>query len=508
MSLLKHFFQLLGMYGVGISLLLGFLLSLVTRFIPLRHGTRIYIGLIYGAFILSAGCSVAYLTYPNFMDHVEPTIWVITQIWLHAGEIYPPVDAPSAHGLLYGPALYWTQIPFAMWGWDSIVSTKMAGIIAFNLSWIVLFRLYQTPWAKGYLVFLLPFNLILFWSRAEPFFLLIMALAAWLVEQKPKHPALWLGLLAGVASSLKAHGALYVLPFVIFCVPWTVAHMAVFASVTVSVVLSFFFVPGVSLSNYLTYLELASAHGISGAYLEKNLFFLACIWIPLIWTLRHSQLSSPQKIQWAGLLLVEILISAAGAKPGAGVHHLIPVIAANSYLFERQLRDLPAKVKVPTAIKLGTATLAFYILSFAWINVYDSEVKSIAVVQSQRLAASEIQEMSAKYPKLLMGVTDKENENYRLTFLRPYLFQADAPQFDFAAFMDLHYSGISADFLANEFKQCKHLFVAMPKQGEPFAILNFYNNAPLFSDAVRHAFAAHYREIETGEHFVIYKCHL
>lgn len=495
------------MYGVGISLLLGWLFALV---IPNRYAigiNKLTLPLTYSAFALTAACSVCYLFYPNFIDHLEPTILHITKIWMHGGELYPPMDTPSMHGLLYGPALYWIQYPILVSNCDPILGSKLPSVLAFNAAWILLFFTYRNSLSKAYLLLLLPFNLILFWNRAEPYFVLLVAVAIVVSERRPKTWALLLGVLAGVASSLKAHGVLYILPFFIFFGHYSVRAAIEFATAFCVVCLCFFLNDGASFIQYLAYLKLASKHGISWAYLEKNLFFLLFACIPIALALKHSGISKHQAYKWIGVLLIEILIAIAGSKPGAGVHHLIPVVVLNSYLYDHQLRTIQNIEGQFSGLKLGFAILALYVLSFVWKNVYDSEIKNRATIESQFQARHELLKFAKKYPGLLMGVTDKVNENYRLTFLRPYLVTSNAPQFEYAGFMDLNYSGISDQPLTVALRECVYPYIAMPNQGAPFSIKNFYTDAPLFSDATRSAFREHYRPHHSEDHFTVYVCH-
>jgi hypothetical protein len=507
MGMLKHYLLFLGMYGVGISLVLGWVVSLL---VPNRYAGRIDTlakPLTYAAFIFTAVCSVLYLFYPNFIDHLEPTITQITLIWMQGGHLYPPMDAPSMHGLLYGPALYWIQYPFLAISSDPILGSKLPSVIAFNAAWCLLFFTYRNSLSKAYLLLLLPFNLILFWNRAEPYFVLLVGLAIVVTEQKPKACGLLLGLLAGLASSLKAHGVLYILPFLIFFGPYSVRTVIEFASAFGVICLSFFLSDGASLIQYLAYLKLAAKHGFSLAYLEKNLFFLLFAWIPIAATFKHTNTSKYDTYRWMAVLLIEILVAVAGSKPGAGVHHLIPIVVLNSYLYEIQLRKIQNIDLKFSGVKIGFAILALYVLTFVWKNIYDSEIKSHEVIDSQSQAAHEIQALGKTYPNLLMGVTDKENESYRLTFLRPYLVQPVAPQFEYAGFMDLSYSGISDQPFVDALRQCKYRYIAMPKIGEPFSIANFYNDKPLFSEAIRSAFHEHYQPHHSGTFFTVYACH-
>jgi len=506
MTTLKHSLQLLGMYGVGISLLLGWLLA---KLMP-RHAEHSIrpasFTLTYAAFVFSAFCSAAYLIYPNFIDHLEPTVLQITQIWSMDGNLYPPIETPSMHGLLYGPALYWFQLPFLAFSNDLILGSKLPGVLAFNVAWILLFALYKEPLSKAYLVLLLPFNLILFWNRAEPFFILIVALAIWVCKNPSRYTAISLGVLAGLASSCKAHGVLYVLPLLFFFIPISIRTVLGFFFAFAVVVLSFFLDARTSLIGYIDYLKLATQHGISFAYLEKNLFFLVCTWLPLALTFKRFPISKLTVLKWGGLVVVEVLVSIAGAKPGAGVHHLIPVVVLNSYLYETQLQKTDNHASSTLPIQLGLMVLSTYVLVFAWKNVYDSEIHDWPTVKSQTEAKLEIRIFTERYPHLFMGITDKENAQYRLTFFRPLLVTPEAPQFEYAGFMDLNYAGVSGLFLSKALNECQATYIALPNGGAPFSILNFYNNEPLFPEAVRSAFRQQYRALETGKFFTIYGC--
>jgi len=410
------------------------------------------------------------------------------------------------HGLLYGPALYWVQVPFLALGSDPILSSKLPSVLAFNLAWVLLFYRYQHALAKAYLLLLLPFNLILFWNRAEPYFVLLVSLAVLVIDRRPKVWAVMLGILAGLASSFKAHGLLYVLPFFIFFGVYSVRTVLEFTMTFAVVWFGFFLDGGTSLIQFLAYLKLAAKHGISFDYLERNIFFLLFTWIPIALTFKNIRTPKKDIYRWVGVAIIELLVAIAGSKPGAGVHHLIPVLVLNSYLYETQLRKTLHVDRKFFAIKFAFVILAVYVLSSVWKNVYDSEIKNLEQVESQRAARTEIQQLAVTYPNLWMGVTDKENDNYRLSFFRPYLVNPEAPQFEYAGYMDLNYSGISDQTLTRSLQQCQHPYIAMPKNGKPFSILNFYTNESLFSEATQNAFRAHYTSHKEGSFFTVYLC--
>lgn len=426
---------------------------------------------------------------------------------MQGGELYPSMDAPSMHGLLYGPALYWIQYPFVVANSDPIFGSKLPSVLAFNAAWVVLFFAYKNSLSKAYLLLLLPFNLILFWNRAEPYFVLLVGLAIVITEQKPKAWALLLGVLAGLASSFKAHGVLYILPFLIFFGSSSMRTAFEFAAAFCVVCLSFFMNDQTSFIQYLAYLKLAAKHGVSFAYLEKNLFFLFFAWIPIALTFKQAAASRYETYRWIGVVVIEILIATAGSKPGAGVHHLIPIVVLNSYLYDVQLRKINNIEIKFSGLKIGFAILALYVLSFVWKNVYESEIKSYGAIESQFQAKHELQNFAEKYPSLLMGVTDKTNENYRLTFFRPYLVKSDTPQFEYAGFMDLNYSNISDQPFTNALRQCSYKYIVMPNHGEHFSIKNFYTNEPLFSEMTRGVFHARYQLLQSGSYYKVFACY-
>lgn len=426
---------------------------------------------------------------------------------MQGGELYPSMDAPSMHGLLYGPALYWIQYPFVVANSDPIFGSKLPSVLAFNAAWVVLFFAYKNSLSKAYLLLLLPFNLILFWNRAEPYFVLLVGLAIVITEQKPKAWALLLGVLAGLASSFKAHGVLYILPLLIFFGSSSMRTAFEFAAAFCVVCLGFFMNDQTSFIQYLAYLKLAAKHGISFAYLEKNLFFLFFAWIPIALTFKQAAASRYETYRWIGVVVIEILIATAGSKPGAGVHHLIPIVVLNSYLYDVQLRKINNIEIKFSGLKIGFAILALYVLSFVWKNVYESEIKSYGAIESQFQAKHELQNFAEKYPSLLMGVTDKTNENYRLTFFRPYLVKSDTPQFEYAGFMDLNYSNISDQPFTNALRQCSYKYIVMPNHGEHFSIKNFYTNEPLFSEMTRGVFHARYQLLQSGSYYKVFACY-
>ncbi len=65
-------------------------------------------------------------------------------------------------------------------------------------------------------------------------------------------------------------------------------------------------------------------------------------------------------------------------------------------------------------------------------------------------------------------------------------------QIDFLIYFDLDASGVTDARFASAKDSCKLSFIALPKEGARFSVINPYKQRPLFSDRVRTAFNTHY----------------
>jgi hypothetical protein len=165
----------------------------------------------YPGFSIFLILAFSYLFYPSYIDHVESTIATLGSIFLSGGQIYPELTVYSLHGLIYGPGLAEIQAVFQSLGLPVVMASKIPSVLAFAFSSIVLLLFLKNNLARSYLLFLLPFGLFMFWNRAEPFLVLLVALSLIAMAYANGLFAVFLiGIFAGFASSLKLHAALYV----------------------------------------------------------------------------------------------------------------------------------------------------------------------------------------------------------------------------------------------------------------------------------------------------------
>lgn len=453
-------------------------------------------------FVVYILMGIFYLAYPNYLSHVEPTVaW--HGVVLKGGSLLylMPVGSYPYYGIIYGPALSEIQLLFQWLGFPTLVSSKLPGLMAFAFAGLILLRLNKDWLYRGYLLYLFPFGLMLFHNRAEPYLLLIVSISILISKNcaDKKYLPILMGLLGGVASALKIHGAAYVLAAYLAVVPSKGVSIHSLALFSISSALSFFafFIPqNVSFVAFWGYLRLAvDQHGFSIRLLFENLLYLSFLFLPLFMFWREAKFERITRINVLLILIVELFITFIAAKNGAGFYHLMPLIPINVFIFQKIWtktlfnKDL-IKVLYASLIiaSLITVLLDFVLpMSKSWRQFYE--------------AKKEAMYFENKYPGILMGVTD--DNGYPYSFLRVIL---KGEQIDYESYMDLQISGINDDTFAENLKNCRIQYILVPNIGNPFSLNNYYSLKPLFSENVRESFKSKYNIIEIGKHYSLYTC--
>ncbi len=479
--------------GLGAFCLLP---SRIRRWLAMLPGFNIN-----GAFVALFGLllitAASYLFYPGYLDHLEPTIATLGQVLARGDSLYPlSSDFYPYHGLLYGPGLALSQWVVSGLDLPVLIGSKLPSVLALMCSIPLMWKACENPLARGYLLLLLPFGFILFWARAEPLFLLLVCLVLSYARRQPVgwQLAIVVGLLAGGASALKIHGAIYVLAAYLaatVCAPLAVLEVALIGAVAVPAFLVFFSSSNISLQAFYTYLQLAGKHGLSLRVWLGNALFLAFMLTPVALLLRR------EVANWKllGLFACELLVSVLAAKPAAGSHHLIPFIPINAYLIQQlcMREGIRDDVRVRVLYACVTIPAILTVLSIA---------TSLGGSWAPQLAARrELLQLDRSYGRLTMGVTD--DRGYPLSYLRVTL---RGEQIDYAAYMDLAFAGIQPGALADRIRSCAIGALVLPKEGEPFSMSSFYTYAPLFPADIAARFNASYQRLHTGNFFSVYAC--
>ena len=512
----EHFFvyrfiKYFNMYGLGISLLLGWMIHKYkknTFFAQTDNCVQF-------AFLFSYSVSIlvgaAYVLYPNYLDHLEPTVASLGLIFKQGLSIYPALDEYTFHGLIYGPLLSEIQAIFQYFPFDAITNSKLPGFLSLLGVFAIAVRFFHTNLARGYLLILLPFGAFIFWTRAEPLFLLLCMLS-WVVTRGHGNLKwLVLGVIAGCASAIKLHGFMYVLPYV--CMAWILNPCRGIKCFTLSCallivggILSTLVCYGpdpVSVGNFISLLRMASHHGVVYVLVEKNIVFGVLLLLPIWQIFRKGELSSNEKIAVGLITLNMAAVAFIGGKVGSGIHHMMPFILSNAAMIEIVMRDKELK------------NFEFYKYAFLIISVYfifsvipksvQNEIRNYQP-SSQLEAKDELLQFAQRYPNLLMAPTDEKRLPYSFTYLRVHLQAQNTLQLDTAAFMDLNYAGVTDQPLTNAITNCQRPFVVTPREGLAFSILNPYTSEPLFSDTTRNSFSQKYLKIEQGKFFDVFGC--
>jgi len=455
--------------------------------------------------IVIAILALAYLAYPTYLTHVEATVASLGAIFRQGGQIYPSLSDYSYHGLLYGPGFSELQAFIQSFGLPVILASKIPGVAALLMALVLCKRLYKDGFARAYLLLLIPFGCYLFWDRAEPIFILLVIVSLLILRHRRNlASALAVGCIAGLVSCLKPHAVLYIAAATIVVWRhdiWSVARMlAIMAGLLITLLLVFSPVQ-VSAVGYLSYLELAGKHGISPLDLLKELFFLAVLIAPVAYLGLYEGAGprGAKALLWL-LLLIELVVAIIGAKPGAGPHHLIPFIPVNAYLCTSLLAAHPRlnSSLVPYKFALLVVGLGglYLSLTMAW--------RAADGFSLQRQLKAEVVAIGNKYPGVVLGASDTAHYSY--VFLRAILEAKGYRQIDYAAFMDLSFSGVPDDGLYLALLSCRLPYIALPISGVPFSTESYYTDRPLFSDHVRAAFERDYQLLDKTNDFRIYEC--
>jgi hypothetical protein len=515
---------------------------------------RVPRGVIVAAAVLAALPLVAdlllsgwYLFSPTYIDHIEASVASVTHYFMQGAPVYPDPGSYTFNGLLYGPLLTeLNSLGYLVSG--GVLGSKIVGWAA---AWAAVVVMVFTArraerdwtWAAGLIApccVLASFGNVLTADRADSLLLLFATVALWGVVRLPRLPGLLLAaLLAGLAADLKLHGPAYVVPALACWLaryagaliasrrrgagmrPARVTSAGIVAAVAVVMALGValpFLPSNVSVSNYLAYLQLGAKHGLRFDLFAWNLTFLLSLWIPALlvaWTARGQRAPTPgHLVQFSAVLgVMELAVAVVAAKPGAGSHHLLPFLGYHAWLLQQLLAAaasggsrVPDSWRELPAARAAVAGIAAVLVGTAWpaAAMLYSLANFNRLRPSQDAAYDELRGLADRYPRGMMGIAGPDS--YVLTIFRPWLTLRGTPQTDYGAWMDWQLSGMSDAPLANALRTCEIPYVFIPTGGEPFTMYNNYDGAPLFSEAVRAAFARNYSLIQPGQYYFVYGC--
>jgi hypothetical protein len=470
-----------------------------------------------------------YLLYPNYLDHIQPTVASISWLWMHDHKLYPNLISGEIYGLVYGPVLFLIN-GMALLLNPSIFASKLPGVLslgaALGATWLLL------TWRTSSLasLFLLAALIMLFATfdefaysnRAEPFLILLSVLALLLaVRSSSLVTGVGIGVLAGVATGLKLHGFIYTIPAAAVALariktPSDRVLMTIIGSAcAVAFALLPYLEKGVSIIGYLRFLTLELDNGLSSSLrsgvlpatlLVENLLFAFILTAPLVGILiwRKPTLNTPDRRLLAALGVSVAMTTVIGATSGGGAYHLLPLAPICIYGIAVVCESSKTETKVVAALIFASFFLGYgpqlYLHMRSLIGLYQ------VADPSEREKIAELKTYLSSYPEAQIGISDYKH--YRDYFYRVFSVWNGRPlDIDFSNWMAMANAGRDEKHIARFIEGCTVPTWILPL-GPPFTMFNWYTDLPLLSERFRTTFSTNYRQIATGRAYQVWKCQL
>ncbi|MFM6928167.1 MAG: ArnT family glycosyltransferase [Bdellovibrio sp.] len=462
--------------------------------------------------------AIGYLFTPLFFDHAEVNIASVAQYWLQGNSIYTVLDSAGRYSLLYGPWPYLVNAGFQSLGNSVFFLAKLPGVINliallgcfFVVSENLKVSISQRILSVGVLSsVLLGYYNFSYWNRPDSYLTTYVFLAFVLILNSEKFGQwfvyLGVGLLMGLAANCKVHGVLYFLPILIFFFESSqhrLSWIKLFAAGVVALVglVGPFLFANVGAENYLSWLKMASKHGLVLLDFVKNLTFIGSFVLLLV------MLGFQRRYRWTfgTLCFVAVIVALAASKPGAGTHHFMPFIPVIIYFALMMYFKLGESDRK----RLGYIAAAF-LLTMS-LNAVNRQKRVTALFKQTVERKSELADLEAISVGLsgAVEVGYSDNANYEASFFKLALIkQQKGFLLDGAALMDMHASHVDVpDSTFSKVASCEIPYFVFPKKGEPWSLLSFYGDKPLFSEEFKATFNKAYTKERETDFYSIYSC--
>ncbi|WP_155722571.1 hypothetical protein [Bdellovibrio bacteriovorus] len=477
--------------------------------------------LLKGALLIGCGwlllTSLGYLFTPLIFDHAEANIASVGALYGKGLEIYTELSAPSRYSLLYGPWPYLVVAFFQSLISNMILAAKLPGVINLFLlvgcTYILSTKIKGSAFQKLLSICVIPLALLgyynfSYWNRPDSYIMANLFCAFTVVSFAPRisfwGTSLLVGLLAGLAANSKLHACLYFVPVAVYFFEtyrfrryWTKILLAAIAFLCALVMP--FLLPNIGAENYLLWLQMASKHGLVLEIFLKNISFVASFLLFLYF----SRFNEKFKLSFIALCVVSFLVAVVASKPGAGQHHFLPFVPLILWLAIQQYFSMDSLGRSRFHLFAAAFLLT---LAINGVNRQKQIAKFLAQTSVREREFSDLLNLATSLPgNVELGFAG--NKTYESTFYKSALIGRNKGMLlDGAALMDMAASGISIpDSTIAEIKSCRSYFV-FPKGEEPWSILSFYTEKPLFDDQFKSAFKSAYVFERNTEFFAVYKC--
>lgn len=467
-----------------------------------------------------AAIAIAYAVTDHFFDPAEPTMPAVGWIAVHGQPVYPALDAAERYAHVYGPlAFLLPGVALRLFGASLLVAKGLGvatALAALGLTFLTLRRtppailgrsgLALTATAACAVVFL-DFRDYTFWTRPEPFLLLLVAAAVWVVSARlGLVGAVGVGILAGLAVNFKITGALYLLPIVIALAVrdgWSMVPASAASALVVAILP--FLLPNVSLSHYVDWLRLSAGNGVVGSTLRQDAEWTIFLLLPLA-ALDARALRRPTGI---ALIASMGLVAVAGAKPGGGPYHLLPFVPVIAWLAVEAWRRPADRQTPPLRVPAAVLLLAASVIAVALAILQQVSFHRVMYERASSSEAADLRTFLAAHRGQTVHVGHGRADV--LTFVRPLaVFASGVYVLDAPAVQEHQRAGLPLPAATLEaVRSCRIDIWLLPKGSPPFEGANRYAPAEmpaLFPAPFVEAFEARYVRVDATRYFDVWRC--
>lgn len=444
-------------------------------------------------FISYTALAFAYVIFPNFHDHIESSVSILSDSLIKGGALYPDDQVWPYSMLVYGPYLFIFQSFILSTSMPIIEASKLIGFFSILISFFLVKKIFKNQNSYNVLALILPAGFILFWNRPEPLILCFTLYSLFLLSYLSSF--FYRGIL-GASLGILVNLKFSMLPIALLILFF--AHIIIKARSKQIFEIMFFMLiflvapftlSAIDFTNYLNFIFYASTAGIDYWILATNFIFFALLMVYAMPSIKKLQLDRQSIIVVLSLLFAAFIPS---VKTGGGIWHLLPIVIVSAYIIEH------SKAKEETY----KGKYLFYISCFFSV-IFVIYFSSILINKQNywNQAKYELSNIQKTYPNMVMGVTDLER--YGETFYRVLL---DNEQLDAPAFMELNFIGKQDNDFAEKLSNCDVQYLILPNTGDPFSINNFYTQRPLFSESTINEFDSMYKIIDKFTYYNVYQC--
>ncbi len=122
-------------------------------------------------FISYTALAFAYVIFPNFHDHIESSVSILSDSLIAGGALYPDDQVWPYSMLVYGPYLFIFQSFILSTSMPIIEASKLLGFLSILISFFLVKKIFKNQNSYNVLALILPAGFILFWNRPEPLIL-------------------------------------------------------------------------------------------------------------------------------------------------------------------------------------------------------------------------------------------------------------------------------------------------------------------------------------------------